>query len=143
MEPIQPETIDDETLRAYLAEQLSPRVMTLIEKALRDSASLRDRLEEIRLGRADDHLHSLGAIWQRNRLTCPDRQQLGSFLMDAIDEGLARYIRFHIEVVECPFCQANLDDLRQQAIAAAAAAPTRAFRSRIFQSSRGLLSTDE
>ncbi|MBV8486882.1 MAG: hypothetical protein JO161_01255, partial [Planctomycetaceae bacterium] len=27
---------------------------------------------------------------------------------------LASYIKFHIEVVECPYCQANLVDLERQ-----------------------------
>jgi hypothetical protein len=106
--------IDDEMLRNYLTDTLCPESMARVEKALRDSAQLRVRLEEVRHNRADVQLHTLGAIWHRGRLTCPSRQQLGSYLLDALDPQLASYFRFHLDVVECPFCQANLIDLKRR-----------------------------
>ena len=72
---------DDETLRAYLADTLAPGAQARVEKALRESAELRARLEDVRQNRGDAGLHTLGAIWRRGRLTCPTRQQLGSFLL--------------------------------------------------------------
>lgn len=113
-DPAPPAPIDDELLRRYLADALPPEDLARVEKALRDSAQLKERLEEVRNDREDFQLHSLGAIWKRSRLTCPTRQQLGSLLLDALDEGLADYIRFHIDVVECPYCQANLIDLEHR-----------------------------
>ena len=113
--------IDDVMLRDYLLDALAPEVSARVEKALRDSAELRARLEDVRQNRADGQLHTLGAIWHRTRLTCPSRQQLGSYLLDALDPELASYLTFHIEVVECPFCQANLDDLKMQTQTATAA----------------------
>ncbi len=110
-----PVPIDDVILRDYLADALTPEESARVEKALRDSAELRGRLEEVRENRADGQLHTLGAIWLRSRLTCPSRQQLGSFLLDALDPELASYLTFHLEVVECPFCQANLADLKRNA----------------------------
>ena len=101
-------------LREYLLDALAPEVSARVEKALRDSAELRARLEDVRQNRADGQLHTLGAIWHRTRLTCPSRQQLGSYLLEALDPELASYLTFHIEVVECPFCKANLDDLKMQ-----------------------------
>ena len=92
-----------------------PEDLARVEKALRDSAELRARLEDVRNNREDVQLHTLGAIWHRCRLTCPSRQQLGSYLLDALDPELAAYFKFHLEVVECPFCQANLADLEAQA----------------------------
>ena len=109
-----PVPIDDVILRDYLADALSPEESARVEKALRDSAELRGRLEEVRQNRADGQLHTLGAIWLRSRLTCPTRQQLGSFLLDALDPDLASYLTFHLDVIECPFCQANLADLKAQ-----------------------------
>src|SRR5437667_12680994 len=109
-----PAPIDDSRLRDYLADALTPEDSARVEKALRDSAELRARLEEVRHDRADGQLHSLGAIWHRARLTCPSRQQLGSYLLDALDPELASYLQFHLEVVVCPFCQANLADLKVQ-----------------------------
>ena len=130
-------TIGEETLRAYLAEALAPEEMARVEKALRQSSGLRERLEDVRRERGDAGLHTLGAIWRRARLTCPSREQLGSFLLEALDPDLAAYIAFHLDVVACPYCQANLADLRGRSAQAPDAAQTR--RRRIYHSSRHLL----
>ena len=132
-----PAAIDDEILRAYLADTLAPGAQARVEKALRDSAALRARLEDVRQNRSEAGLHTLGAIWRRARLTCPTRQQLGSALLDALDPELAAYIRFHIEVVECPFCQANLADLKAKTVQPSPATQHR--RNRILKSSQHLL----
>ena len=133
-------TITDDTLRAYLADNLPGEDLARIEKALRDSAELRARLEDVRQNRGDPNLHTLGAIWRRARLTCPTRQQLGSYLLDALDPELATYLGFHLEVIECPFCQANLADLRAKTAAATGASEER--RNRILRSSEHLLGED-
>jgi hypothetical protein len=129
--------IDDETLRSYLADSLPPEDLARVEKALRDSAELRARLEDVRQNRSDPGLHTLGAIWRRARLTCPTRQQLGSYLLDALDPELAAYLTFHLDVVECPFCQANLADLKARTAQPSTAAQHR--RNRILKSSQHLL----
>lgn len=129
--------IDDETLRSYLADALPAGELARVEKALRDSSELRARLEDVRQDRSDANLHTLGAIWRRARLTCPTRQQLGSSLLDALDPALAEYLKFHVEVVECPFCQANLADLKAKASQPAAAVKSR--HARILKSSQHLL----
>jgi hypothetical protein len=130
--------IDDERLRSYLAETLPATEMARVEKALRDSAELRDRLERVRLDRADPALHTLGAIWRRTRVTCLNRETLGSYLLDVLEPDLTGYIAFHLDVVECPFCRANVDDLKRKA--GPAHDVSRDRRRRIFDSSRGLLS---
>ncbi len=132
--------IDRETLRAYLLDELPAGTLARVEKALRDSAQLREQLEDVRQNRAETGLHSLGAIWRRSRLTCPSRQQLGSLLLDALDPDLAAYLTFHIDVVGCHYCQANLADLKGKAGPAAAGAQSR--HNRILQSSRHLLGDD-
>ena len=114
-DPAGPPAIDAAMLRSYIADELPPGTLARVEKALRDSAELRALLEDVRQDRVDAGLHSLGAIWRRSRLTCASRQQIGSLLLDALDPDLADYIRFHIEVVECPYCQANLADLAGKA----------------------------
>jgi hypothetical protein len=138
-----PAPIDDAMLRDYLADALSPENSARVEKALRDSAELRARLEDVRQNRADSQLHTLGAIWHRARLTCPSRQQLGSFLLDALDPDLAAYLQFHIDVVECPFCRANLDDLKAQSQATSAAKASKSRQHRILQSSQHLLGEEK
>jgi hypothetical protein len=132
--------IDDDTLRSYLADALPAEELARIEKALRDSADLRARLEDVRANRGDANLHTLGAIWRRGRLTCPSRQQLGSYLLDVLDPELADYLKFHIEVVECPFCQANLADL--QAKSSVPASVVKSRHNRIVKSSQHLLGDD-
>jgi hypothetical protein len=135
--------IDDVMLREYLLDSLAPEVSARVEKALRDSAELRSRLEDVRQNRADGQLHTLGAIWHRTRLTCPSRQQLGSYLLEALDPDLASYLTFHIEVVECPFCKANLDDLKMQTQTATAVSASRTRQHRFLQSSQHLLNEDK
>ena len=135
--------IDDAMLRDYLVDALPPETSARVEKALRDSAELRARLEDVRQNRADGQLHTLGAIWHRSRLTCPSRQQLGSFLLDALDPELASYLMFHLEVVECPFCQANLADLKAQSQTTSTAHASKTRQRRILQSSQHLLSDDK
>src|SRR5271167_820273 len=138
-----PAPIDDVMLREYLQDALAPEVSARVEKALRDSAELRAQLEDVRQNRADGQLHTLGAIWHRTRLTCPSRQQLGSFLLEALDPALASYLTFHLEVVECPFCQANLADLKAQSQTATAAHASQTRQRRFLQSSQHLLGEDK
>src|SRR4051795_884365 len=125
--------IDVERLRGYLAETLPAEEMARVEKALRDSAELRALLEDVRQDRGDAGLHTLGAIWRRGRLSCPSRQTWGTYLLDALDPELAAYLTFHLDVVGCPFCQANLAALRAKPDQAAPAVKSR--HKRIYHSS--------
>jgi hypothetical protein len=134
--------IDDDQLRQYLAESLPGEQMARVEKALRDSSQLRERLESVRHDRTDPTLHTLGAIWRRSRLTCVTREQLGSYLLDVLDPAQTEYISFHLEVIECPFCRANLADLRGKADPMTPSA-SQTRRKRIFHSSRHLLPGEE
>lgn len=139
-EPTRSSGIDDETLRSYLADALPAEAMARVEKALRDSAELRGRLEDVRQDRADTQLHTLGAIWRRGRLTCPTRQQLGTYLLDVLEPEQAEYVRFHVEVVECPFCQANLADLQARSSQPASSLAHR--HNRILDATRHQLTDD-
>ena len=133
--------IDDDALRSYLADALPAGESARVEKALRESSELRARLEDVRQNRGDANLHTLGAIWRRNRLTCPSRQQFGSYLLDALEPGLADYLKFHVEVVDCPFCQANLADLKAKAEQHPSLVQSRQHR--ILTSSRHLLGEEK
>lgn len=124
--------ISDQALLAYLDESLASEKMAEIEGMLRDNAELRDRLAEL-ISRRDSGVHTLGDIWRRNRLSCPSREELGSFILGATMDDAAQYIRFHLESVGCRYCQANLEDLRSNQPENV----TSARRQRIFQSSVG------
>lgn len=105
--------VTDAELESYLEESLPADAMTAIELELRQRPELLRRLSAI-LGRREAGVHSVGEIWRRHRLSCPDRQQLGSYLLGVLDNDHAAYIRFHLETIGCRFCQANFADLRQQ-----------------------------
>ena len=79
-------------LRDYLADALSPEDRRGSRRpcATRPSSAAGSRTSATTA--SDSQLHTLGAIWHRARLTCPGRQQLGSFLLDALDPDLAGYI---------------------------------------------------
>ncbi|VTS06270.1 anti-sigma factor [Tuwongella immobilis] len=132
-----PEQITREQLHAFLEDALGERESALIERLLRTSPELRQRLDDVRRQR-DQGDHSIGQIWRRDRLSCPTREQISGYLLGVHDEAFADYIRFHIEVIGCPFCQANLIDLKHQAEAQAAGTAARR-RQTLFQSSAGRL----
>jgi hypothetical protein len=126
-------------LAAYLDEALPAETMAAIEDALRQDPQLATQLAEI-IQRRDAGVHSLGEIWRRNRLSCPSREQLGSHLLGVLNDDEADYIVFHIDTIGCRYCQANLDDLKQQHAAAAEQADRSTKRRRkYFQSSAGYL----
>lgn len=124
----------DAELVAFLDEALSDQRSTELESALRDDEELRQRLVTVR-GREAAGLHTLGAIWRRSRLSCPSREELGQFLLELLDEPQADYIEFHLQTVQCRYCNANLEDLRS---AAESSEPTRR-RQKYFQTSAGYL----
>jgi hypothetical protein len=123
-------------LHAYLDDALDDRETAEVERALRESESLRKALRAIMQER-DRGEHTLGAIWRRFRLTCPSRELLGSFLLQVLDGDQQEYVEFHLRTVNCPFCLANLADL--QLLQKEAEPETRQRRQRIFESSHGYL----
>jgi len=128
-------------LEAYLDESLPIERMTAIEEALRKDSGLREQLAATN-GRRDAGVHSIGEIWRRHRLSCPSREQLGSFLLGVLPTDAADYVKFHVDTIECRYCEANLEDLRAQQ-AAAHAGQIEQRRQRYFQSSAGYLRRDE
>src|SRR6267378_3956763 len=99
-------TITREQLHSYLEDALSEAETARIEQALRQSAPLQKMLRALMQER-DRGEHSIGAIWCRQRLSCPSREQLGSYLLQALDAAYQDYVDFHLRTVGCAFCQAN------------------------------------
>ncbi len=123
-------------LEAYLDEALPPERAAEVEAALRDDRELITRAVAIH-GRRNAGVHTLGEIWRAGRLSCPSREQLGSFLLEALPDEAAAYIIFHLDVIECRYCRANLADLKQHQAEEHASVDTR--RRKYFQSSAGYL----
>ena len=125
-----------ELLRAYIDDALNENESARVETALRGDEEMRRRLREI-IQERDRGDHSVGAIWRRDRLTCPSREQLGSYLLEVMDAGFHEYVEFHLKVIACSACLANLQDLQEHQAGEPTHANTR--RKRYFQSSAGLL----
>ena len=128
------EFTDDELL-AFLDEQLAVDRAAELERILRDSEAMRRRLSEI-LQRRESGEHSVGEVWRHNRLSCPTRATLGSYVLGVLDGPLADYIQFHLHTIGCRYCQATYSELQQ---ATAAPAPIETRRRRFFESSVGRL----
>lgn len=130
-----PDPVSDEELHAFLDEQLPAERLAELEERLRTDEELLSRLRVV-IRDADEGVHSLGAVWRRDRLTCPSRTQLGGYILGTLDAGFADYLTTHLERVGCRYCRANLEDLRASL---EADADQSARRNRIFESSVGRL----
>jgi hypothetical protein len=128
-------------LEAYLDESLPADRMAAVEDALRHDETLQQRMIATN-GRRDAGVHSVGEIWRRHRLSCPSREQLGSFLLGVLPNDAADYVKFHLEIVVCRYCAASVEDLRAQQSAADAGAVNNR-RMKYFQSSAGYLRRQE
>jgi hypothetical protein len=132
--------ITREMLASYLDDSLAEADIASIEQELRKSEPLRNQLRTMMQER-DRGEHSVGAIWRRHRLSCPGREQLGSYLLGVLDEDLHDYIQFHMKTIACAYCMANLADLQLQQQNADDQVKKR--RKRYFQTSAGLLQTPD
>jgi hypothetical protein len=128
--------ITREQLHAYLDDALSEAETARVEQTLRVDEQLRRQLHQVMQER-DRGEHSLGAVWRRERLTCPGRETLGSYVLQVLDEGEQNYIDFHLHTIGCPYCLANLADLEAQKKEPVPQAKER--RRRFFKSSASYL----
>ena len=124
----------DEELLAFADEQLNAERSVLLEQALRHDSELMSRLREL-LSERDQGSHTVGEIWRRERLSCPSRAVWAAFVEGRLGDGLSQYLRFHVDVIGCRLCEANLLDLQQSE--SARNQDRRAQK--IFQSSAGYL----
>jgi len=54
---------------------------------------------------------SVSYVWIEERISCPNRDLLRSYLCDSLEGDHQDYVKFHLETIGCPYCQANLEDL--------------------------------
>ena len=133
--------ITDSDLEAYLEEALTPSANGRpSNKNCVLDPDLINRLSEIN-SRRDAGMHSLGEIWRRNRISCPTREQLGSYLLGALDDEQLDYVRFHLATVGCRLCHANLHDLERRQAESNESVVVR--RRKYFDSSAGYLRKQE
>jgi hypothetical protein len=106
--------ITRQQLDGYLDDMLSASETAQVEQALRESEALRRKLRAL-IQERDRGDHSIGAVWRREHLSCPTREQLGTYVTcKGIDEELEEYIDFHLKTIGCAYCNANHDDLEAQ-----------------------------
>jgi len=103
-------TITKATLDAFIDDHLNEQDSVRVEKAVRESQELNTLLKSIIASREMGD-HSIGAIWRREHLSCPTREELSSYKEEALDPQRIDYIKFHLETVGCNACKANLADL--------------------------------
>ena len=125
-----------EQLAGYLDDALSEVETAQAEQALRQSEGLRQQLRGLMQER-DRGEHSVGAIWRRQRLSCPSREELGSYLLGALEPDHQEYLEFHLKTIGCSFCLANLADL--ESLQKEPATKVKERRRRFFESSAGFL----
>lgn len=131
-----PDVPSDLELEAYLDESLPAERMAALESQLRNQPALLERLARV-IGRRDAGVHSLAEIWRRHRISCPTREQLGSYLLGVLDDDHGDYVRFHLQTVGCRYCEANLEDLARRHEEASERVASR--QRRYFESSAGYL----
>jgi RNA polymerase sigma-70 factor (ECF subfamily) len=78
---------------------------------------------------------TVAQVWRAHRLTCLKRSTLGAFLLEVLEEPWKGYTQFHLDVVGCPMCTANLADLQHVGDHS-----MRVMSDHVFQSSAGFLS---
>lgn len=127
----------DEELWAYANETLSVERAAELERLLRTSTALVNRLAEL-IRNGDQGDSSLGAMWRRGRWSCPPRAVWSAFVDGRLGDGLSQYLKFHVETIGCRICAANLADLQQTPGTTDSEGRVR----KIFQSSAGRLAPD-
>ncbi len=53
-------------------------------------------------------------VWRAQRITCLKRGTLGQHLLGVLEDPWLSYTQFHLDVVGCPLCLANLADLETE-----------------------------
>ena len=74
-------------------------------------------------------------LWENHRFSCPKRNTIGAYMLETLEPDWHQYVGFHLKVLGCRFCLANLEDLRSQS----QEARQEAFQARIMESTIGFL----
>lgn len=129
-------------LIGYLEEALDVEDMARVEERLRTSSEWTEALREL-TGDIDSGEHSVATIWRRHRLTCPSRERLGAYSMGGLPHDEEDYVKFHLEVIKCRWCKANVCDLQTNGQGDQQQDPeVMKRRRRLFASSVGRLADD-
>lgn len=106
-----PQTFTDEELLAYMDERLPTVRAAELERQLRNTDVLRDRLIML-LQSVEQGDLTLGAMWRRGRWSCPPRAVWAGYVAGRLGDGLSQYLKFHLEI-GCRICEASMRDLSE------------------------------
>lgn len=85
------------------------RAIQRIRKYLEDMEP--ERIEALSELQADA---TVCRVWREQRVTCLKRSTLGQYLLGVLEQPWFSYTQFHLDVVACPMCLANLEDLEAE-----------------------------
>lgn len=80
---------------------------------IRDHVDGCDACEEAIVALEDEILSlqiPLSEIWFRDHVSCPPRESLLHYAAGGLSGGEETYLRFHVEVLKCPYCVARLGE---------------------------------
>ncbi len=83
---------------------------------------------------SEDFENLLTDIWEYHRFSCPKRSTIGGFLLKTLEDPWQCYVDFHLNVLGCRFCRANLEDLENET-----AEHVQQLHARIMESTVGFL----
>ena len=83
---------------------------------------------------SEDFENLLTDIWEYHRFSCPKRSTIGGYLLETLADQWQRYVDFHLNVLGCRFCRANLEDLQSET-----AEHQQQLHARIMESTVGFL----
>jgi RNA polymerase sigma-70 factor (ECF subfamily) len=85
-------------------------------KRMREIARQTDSSGELFAGEDEDDARfsfDVATVWREQRASCPARYWLGRLALSTLDEGPARFVRFHLDETGCAYCAANFADLQR------------------------------
>ncbi len=77
----------------------------------------------------------LTEVWEDHRPSCPKRSTIGGYHLGTLEPAWQDYADFHLNILGCRFCLANLDDLKESEDRA----HLDRLRQRVLQSTVGFL----
>jgi RNA polymerase sigma factor (sigma-70 family) len=128
-------------LYCHLANKDVVKVMNINEKHValikhRAIKQIRERIASIPCDPSSEEFENLLTdIWKLHRFTCPKRSTIGAFYLGTLDKAWHDYINFHINIIGCQFCLANLEDIKTES----ARKQNTQLQARIMQSTVGFL----
>jgi len=127
----------------HLSNKDVAKIMGLKEKAIalikhRSLKQIRKRIESSRIPfgpSSEDFENLLTDIWKLQRFSCPKRSTIGAYLLGTLDSKWRQYVDFHVNMIGCRICMANLQDLQDQNVQK----QSRRLAARIMESTAGFL----